>query len=106
VSDPARILTSVDDLTDTQGAILTFKELCGPAWLMRKEAAVRDSFLLSGIRYHQHLNGLSDVPAALLASDIIQVRSRDVQVDVELDRTGQEDGQNMSNNLLFDCVTE
>jgi hypothetical protein len=68
--DPPRPRTApeprdADDLTEHQRSILDFERL----WWRRpgaKEQAIRDNFEMSPTRYYQALNGLIDLPQALL----------------------------------------
>jgi hypothetical protein len=58
-------LDSADDLTDDQRAILDFER----TWWRQpgaKEQAIRDNFEMSPTRYYQTLNGILDLPQALL----------------------------------------
>lgn len=64
VSDPARSVPGVDELTDTERDVLDF---AGLTWKYAgaREQAIRDRFGWSVARYSQVLLGLLDRPAAL-----------------------------------------
>jgi hypothetical protein len=67
-------------LSGDQQAILDFER----AWWRRggaKEQAIRDTFGLSPTRYYQSLNGLLDLPAALVYDAPLVHRLRRVRAD-------------------------
>lgn len=71
-------MTTSNPLSDRDRAILEF-ESHAPRGQGRKEDAIRAQLDISSVRYHQRLNALLDVPAAMAAYPVLVKRLRRVR---------------------------